>query len=66
MTELSRVTDSHKLLVQLNVELLAGPMRQRVPPVSVAATVPVSISCAVCVSPPASVSLSLVVLSVMV
>ena len=41
------LTDSHNLRVQLNVELFAGPLRWRVVPVSVTATVPASISVAV-------------------
>ncbi len=53
--------DSHNLLVQLNVELLAGPLCERVPPVSVAVTVPVSISVAVSATLTASISIPLVV-----
>jgi len=45
-SSLVSLTDSHNLRVQLNVELFAGPLRWRVVPVSVTATVPASISVA--------------------
>jgi hypothetical protein len=41
VTELSRVTDSHNVFVQLNIVLLTGPLRSCVLPGSVAATFPV-------------------------
>jgi hypothetical protein len=52
VTKLSRVGDSHNLLVKLNVELLAEPLRYRVLPVSVAVMAPASISLSFCLSGP--------------
>ena len=61
VTELSRVTDSRNLFVQLNIVLLAGPMRWCVLPVPVAATFPVYISFAVSAKFSVSGSRSLII-----